>query len=785
MSKLFSSFITFLLLVFLPQSLMCQVLQYEDQLISKVEVIVHTHSGAVSDTNSILNRLRTKRGGIFSQADFDEDLKTLSQDYDRVDPVIECQDDQITLSINVWPKPTIRTIHWRGNHHIKTSALQKELNIKCFSTFERQSFNAAFHKLKAYYIKKGYFEVNLDYQVDVDLETNEVIITIDIFEGRSGKIQAIELVNFTDDEERKVLHDMVTKKFNIFTSWLNEEGVYNQDAIQQDRLVITNYLQNKGYADAMVDIEVVEATKTNRIIIIITAEKGPLYTFGSITFEGNTILSDEKIDSIFKARPCDPYSLDAVRETVDAITSAYGRLGYIDVVIDFDPELVEGEHQYNVSFKIEEGEQFRVGLIRIFGNTVTKMPVILHETLLIPGEIFNTLKLKATEMRLQNIGYFKNVNVYIVKGTESSLLEGNYRDVYIEVEEMGTGNFSLFLGYSNVEELFAGISLTERNFNHEGIYYMWRDGLRALRGGGEFIELNTQIGQKSRNYGISWTKPYFMDTKWTIGFDLSQASTRYISKDYDLSTTTLALRANYDLNSFLRFGLQYRLKNGSVALHHHGSDISDLEREANIKGLISAVGTSLSYDSTNHPAKPSQGFRSRLFLEYAGLGGDHHFLNIGYMNSYYLPVGSRFIMKYRADFRFIQPLGDTRYETMPLDERIFLGGDFMVRGFRPYRLGPHYSKHKDVPRGGLSLQFYSIEMTRRIIKDWEVFAFIDAGHLSGKTWDFGRMSASIGYGMRFKLINSIPPVTIGMGYPLNAHSRSDVKKFFFSFGGNF
>ena len=108
----------------------------------------------------------------------------------------------------------------------------------------------------------------------------------------------------------------------------------------------------------------------------------------------------------------------------------------------------------------------------------TKTSVILHETLLIPGEIFNTLKLKATERRLTNIGYFKNVNVYIVKGTESSLLEGNYRDVYIEVEETNTGQFSAFLGYSSVEEIFGGISITERNFNHEGLYYMWRDGVR-------------------------------------------------------------------------------------------------------------------------------------------------------------------------------------------------------------------------------------------------------------------------------------------------------------------
>lgn len=768
-----------------PQPILGQILQYENQIIEKLEVIVHTHTGVICDTNSILNRLRTKQEGIFSQAEFDEDLKILAQDYDYVNPCVDVNDDRVSITIHIWPKPVIRTIHWSGNCRIKTSKLQKELGISCFSIFDRQAFNLAFHKLKAYYISQGYFESQLDYHVELDLEANEVSITIEITEGRSGKIQEITFVNFTEQEKNEVLNQMITKKYNLFTSWYTEAGTYNEDAMQQDKLVITNYLQNRGYADASIEIQVTESCKTNRIIVTIIADKGEFYTFGQLSFEGNCIIENEAIDNLFKIRPGDPFSLEAIRDTIEVISDTYGRVGYIDTIIDFELELVEEKYCYNVHFKIEEGKQFRVGLIRVFGNISTHTSVILHETLLIPGEIFNIIKLKATEKRLINIGYFKNVNVYIVKGTESSLLEGDYRDVYIEVEETNTGQFSIFLGYSSVEQIFGGINITERNFNHKGFYYMWRDGLRALRGGGEYLQLTTQIGQKSRTYTLSWTKPYFMDTKWTIGFDLSKACTRYISKEYDLETSCLALRANYDINPFVRWGLQYRLKNGSVDLHQKANYISALGKEANIHGLISAIGTSLTYDSTNHPIKPSKGFRSRLFIEYAGLGGDHHFLNTGYMNSYYLPIGSRLVIKYRADFRFIQPLGHTHYSTLPLDERIFLGGDFMVRGFRPYRLGPHYPHHPDVPRGGLSLQFYSIEMSRQIIQDWELFAFLDAGHLSKRTWNFGHVSVSIGYGLRFKLIDSIPPITIGMGYPLNAHSRSDVKKFFFSFGGNF
>ncbi|WP_079989342.1 outer membrane protein assembly factor BamA [Candidatus Protochlamydia phocaeensis] len=781
--KIFFVFHFFCLIFF--QFASAQVLQYENQTIESVDIIVHTRTGTISDNNAIATRLGTKQGGFFSQADFDEDLKTLSQDYDRVEPTIETDEEHVHVTIHLWPKPTIRTIHWHGNHRVSTNRLQKELGIGCFAVYERQAFNEAFHKLKAYYIRKGFFEAHLDYHVELNSETNEVDITIDIHEGRSGKIQEIEFVNFTDKEQSEILHQMITKKYNIFMSWFTQEGTYNEDAIQQDKLIITNYLQNEGFADAQVDITVMESCKTDRIIVTVIADKGERYYFGRLSFEGNQVICDEEIDRLFLIRDGMPFSLEDLRDTLERLTDAYGRIGYVDAFIDFEPELVEGEHRYNVHFKIEEGEQFRVGLIRVFGNIATKTSVILHETLLVPGEIFNVLKLKASEQRLINIGYFKNVNVYIVKGTESSL-GSDYRDVYIEVEETNTGQFSAFLGYSSTEEIFGGINITERNFNHEGFYYFWRDGLRALRGGGEYAQLSTQIGQKSRNYTFSWTKPYFMDSNWTIGCDLSKSSTRYISKEYDLETVALMLRAQYNVNQFLRLGIQYRLKNGSVNLHHGGSHISQLEHDANIHGLISAIGASLSYDSTNHPIKPSQGFRSKLLIEYAGLGGDHSFFSLGYLNSYYLGIGSRMILRYRADFRFIQPLGDTTFDSLPLDERIFLGGDFNVRGYRPYRLGPQYKHaHDHIPRGGISMQLYSVELSRRITQDFELFAFFDAGHLSQDTWEFGRMSVAVGYGTRFKLIDSVPPITLGMGYPLNPRNRSEVKKFFLSFGGNF
>lgn len=803
--------ITCLIFFLLSLPLFADVLQFENHIVKKVDLIIHMPEGSTLDSQPVLSRMQTKGGNFFSQTEFDNDLKMLVKDFDHVEPHMSLIDGELVINLDVWPKPMIRSIVWKGTDSITAKDLQKELGIVPCSVFERQPFNQAFHKLKAYYIKEGFFEAQLDYTVNLDEVSNEVDITINVAEGRAGWIHRIVFHNFTPQEEADIIDLMVTTKFNLVTSWMSHEGTYNEDAVQQDRFVILNYLQNRGFADAKVDIEVNEIHRSgcHRIILNIIADHGARYRFGKLTFCGNTLVDDSEIRRLFTICEGKAFSPEQIHKTVERLTNAYGRLGYIDTIVDYEPSLVEGECVYDIDFTIEEGEQYRVGLVKVFGNSCTQTPVILHETLLIPGEIFNILKLKRTEERLRNIGYFKNVNVYAVKTSDSCSLGKNYRDVYIEVEETGTGNFNIFLSFSSVDKISGGVSITERNFNYKGLSRIWSDGFGALRGGGEYINAIANIGMKSTNYGLSWTKPFFLDTPWVVGFDINKSNTRFISQDYDLNTVGIKLRAHYNVNQFLRAGWHYRITYGKVELSASGHRISQLEKESRIHGLIIATGPTFLYDSTNHPIRPTKGFRSKLDLEYAGLGGDHQFLKLEYLNSYFFQVCPVGVLRFRGDLRFIQTLGTTRYSHMPLDERIFLGGDDTVRGYRPYRLGPQYKKKvgltqkngelaldangkqktryvsTHVPRGGLSMQLYSIEYAHRIFPRAELFTFLDAGHLSRDIWHFGRLSVATGLGLRLKALDMIPPITLGWGCPLNPRNRSEVKKFFISFGGDF
>jgi outer membrane protein insertion porin family len=755
---------------------------YEDKRIANIDVKIENLPPNYSfDPKAVLAKLKTKVGDPFSQMTFDGDLKTLADEYDRVDPYIEVFNGEVYITLKVWPRSTIRSIKWQGNTHIKTKTLQKELGIKPNATFNRQAFNNAFNKVKEYYIKKGYFESQLQYSVTSDNKTNEVDIDVVVDEGRSGHIDDIIFKGFTKEEESELYAMIYTKKYSLFTSWFTGTGTFNEEALDQDKLSIVNLLQNQGYADAKVDIKILESKSAGKIIIEITAERGPIYHYGQITFDGNHLFKDEEVESRFISRPEGVYSPEKLRDTAQSIKEMYGRKGYIEANVQYETTLVENEPLYNVHFHIDEGEQYKIGLIRVFGNMQTQTRVILHESLLVPGETFDSARLKATQARLENIGYFKSVNVYAVRTQDDQSLGENYRDVFIEVEETTTGNLSLFGGFSTADDIFGGLDLSESNFNYKGIGKIFKDGLSAVRGGGEYAHLRFTIGAKQTVYSLSWLTPYFRDTLWRVGFELNKTDSSLTSDDYDISTYGATIYGSYPINPWWSFGTKYRIRNADI---HVDRDAPPQERkQERNSGVISAVGVSLNFDSTDSALKPHRGFRSLLEAEFAGIGGSYDFLRFGYLNTFYTPLWKNGVMKYRWEFKFIDPIWKTNHSRqMPLSERFFLGGENSVRGYRQFDLGPHYSNGD--PKGGISASVLSVEYNHEVFKFLDAFMFIDAGNVSLHRFRIPHYKMSYGFGIRVDLINRIP-LTMGYGFPVNNTGHSEVRKFFFSMGGQF
>lgn len=765
----------------------------ENKPIAKVDIqIENLPKGAKYDPRMIASTLRTKEGDSFSQRTFDQDLKKLTDDYERVDPSVHVKDGEVYIKIKLWEKPYIRSIKWTGNSKIKTKTLQKELGIKPDTQYNKEKFIKAFNQLKEYYVKKGYFEAYLTYRITHIPNSNQIQIDISIHEGRSAHIANIRFEGLSKSEQSAILGMIMTKKYNLLISWLTGRGTYNPEAMEQDKLTIVNYLQNQGYADAHIQIKEMSDDR-GQLVLKIIAEKGPEYHFGSVSFSGNVIKEDSDLAEVVDVQDGEVYSPDKLRAAVDQIKAIYGQKGYIDTNVRYELRLSNSSPVYNVHFIIEESKQFKIGVIRVLGNVSTDTNVILNSTTLSPGEIFNAEKLKETQYRLQATGFFKSVNVYAVRNSDDIGLGPEYRDVNIEVQETSTGSMSLFFGASSTDSVSGGVDITENNFNFKGFGRFFKKGLRGLRGGGEYAHAKVSIGAKYQTYTISWLDPYFLDSMWRVGFDVSYSKSRITSKSFRSNSTGYNFYASLPLSAYWTYGWKYRISNTVVKV---GADSSiEAQRQSLNSGIVTGVGLYFGYNSTDSIFNPHRGFKSTIEGEIAVVRRhdretrDFLFSKFYYLNSYYIPVWAKGTLKFRGDLKFLATFGAGEPILLPANERFYLGGENTVRGYEPGIIGPKYDstepgKLSNDPIGGASSALFSAEYLQNIFRPLDVFVFFDAGSVALSEFSMHTFRMSAGAGIRLDIGGQLPFV-IGYGFPINEMNEQETHPLFFSMGGQF
>ena len=148
----------------------------------------------------------------------------------------------------------------------------------------------------------------------------------------------------------------------------------------------------------------------------------------------------------------------------------------------------------------------------------------------------------------------------------------------------------------------------------------------------------------------------------------------------------------YPINAFVHAGTHYRIARSKVTLNHirHTRRNRQLIHESQNDGLISAVGAELVYDSRNLPVLATKGLHSTIGAEYVGLGGDYNFAKFNYINGLYYSPYSGGVLLLRGDVQFIKTFGSTGRTDVPLNERLYSGGESTLRGFAYHMVGPKF-----------------------------------------------------------------------------------------------
>ena len=484
--------------------------------------------------------------------------------------------------------------------------------------------------------------------------------------------------------------------------------------------------------------------------------------FDHLEVTGNTKVSTEKIRQIVNLPKGKIVNIRDSNKKLGFVEEQYKRDGYILARITDVRFLPDGI----LAITINEGivEDFKVK-----GNVKTKDKVILREIRLKKGEPFNSTLARRSLNRIQNLGFFEDVNMKLNPGRQPNAVE-----MEIDVVEMNTGTFGIGAGYSDADGFVGMVSVGDKNF----------------RGTGDSILLRWEFGgEDNKNYEISYRKPWLDKKETSLGVTLYDLTNEYA--DYDRKGDEIARYDKKRVGQEVTLGRpQGEFVRHSVTLKHredkykkpingyntqyyepsfdykyyemfHKWTTAEERRDQNF-GTTNSITYTRVYDSRDNIYDPHAGKRNSYSFEWAGLGGDFKFEKISVDYRYYLPLPKNRVLAF--DLAAGYAWGD-----MPLSQRFSVGGADTLRGYKDDQF-----RGNSMLRGTAEYRFPIRNKVQGVV-------FYDIGYAWDKrdqsNFDLSLMES--GYGLGLRINSPLGPIKLDWG---KGKQRS---RFHFSFGGQF
>ncbi|HXI07217.1 MAG: outer membrane protein assembly factor BamA [Bradyrhizobium sp.] len=414
-------------------------------------------------------------------------------------------------------------------------------------------------------------------------------------------------------------------------------GTFSRPMVQSDAQRIAEIYRRSGRYDVRVNPEIIEQPN-NRVDLIFTVTEGSKTGVRSIDFVGNVAYSSYRLRDIIKTREsnllsflggADVYDPDRVEADRDLIRRFYLKNGYADVQVvaamtEYDPE----KKGFLVTFKIEEGQQYRVASV----NYVSSIPnfdanVLRSWSRVSVGGTYNAEALEKSieEMQIEASRrgyafavvrprgdrnfeahtvsitfavdegprtYIERINIrgntrtrdYVIR-REFDLSEGDaYNRALVDRAERRLKNLDFFKSVKIVTEpgsssdrVILIVDLEEKStgdFSVSGGYSTTDGALaevsvseRNFLGRGLFAKASVTYGQYARGYSLSFVEPYLLDYRVALGLDLyqrEQLANSYIA--YGTKTFGFSPRLGFSLREDLSLQLRYSIYQQEIQL---------------------------------------------------------------------------------------------------------------------------------------------------------------------------------------------------------------------------
>ncbi|MEY4834571.1 MAG: outer membrane protein assembly complex precursor, BamA [Bacteroidota bacterium] len=473
--------------------------------------------------------------------------------------VKKIEGDAIFLELELFELPKLNDIKIKGVKKGKREDIVKETELNKGKIVNDNLLTNTKNYIENKFKKEGYFNTKVTINTLADSTNTKVDMVVFIDKGEKVKISAINFVGneqLADKKLKKSFKNTKEKKvYRIFKSSKFVKDKYKEDLGE----LVTKY-KEKGYRDARVVSENVTYNKdNNKINIDVNIEEGKKYYFGDIRFLGNTVYSDQALNSILGIKRGEIYNgvllekriADKTSPDAEDVTNLYQNNGYL--WSNINPVEVKTENDtIDFEIRISEGPIAYFNNITVKGNDKTNDKVIYRELRTRPGEKWNKDLVIRSVRELGQLGFFdaeairpEPVNMDPAAGTV---------DLDWTVVEKGSSQVELQGGYG-AGGFIGTLGLSFNNFSLKNIFN--KKAYQPLpMGDGQKMSLRLQGSQGFQVYSLSFTEPWLGGKKPISFFTSLSHSKQFL---YDYRTRNVTREKSFNIST-ITVGYGKRLK---------------------------------------------------------------------------------------------------------------------------------------------------------------------------------------------------------------------------------
>ncbi|GGC85411.1 outer membrane protein assembly factor BamA [Halopseudomonas salina] len=701
------------------------------------------------------------------------------------------------LVITVVERPSIAAIELEGNKAIESDDLLDGLRLAGLSEgeiFQQATLEGVRNELLRQYVAQGRYSA--DIETDVIAEPrNRVSIKIQIDEGSVASIKNVNVVGNTvfDTEE---LVDMFELKSSGWLSFLRSDDKYSREKLSGDLERLRSWYLDRGYINMNIASTQVTITPDKKnVYVTVNIDEGELYTVSDVNLSGDLIVAEDEVRRLLLVEPGQVFSRQVMTATSELITRRLGNEGYTFANVNGIPEINEEDQSVGVTFFVDPGKRAYVNRINFRGNTKTEDEVLRREMRQMEGGWASTYLIDQSKVRLERLGFFKEVDVETVPvpGADD-LIDVNYT-----VEEQPSGSITASLGFAQGTGLILGGSISQNNFF----------------GTGNRVSLSANRSEYQTALSFGFLDPYFTADGVSLGYNAFYRATDYDKLNVDVSSYSVdsyggGFNIGYPISdtSRLSFGLsaqQDDIQTGSFTVQEIDQFL-DREGDSFTNFKFNA---GWSQSTLNRGVFPDRGSSQSVNFETTIPGSDLQFYKVDYRAQRYFPVSEDFTLRLHGNLGFARRFGST--QSVPFYEHYYAGGIGSVRGYRESSLGPRSTPaaadpdKDELPFGGNIKVVGGGELIFPVpfIKDQSslrTVLFLDAGNVydtycsrdvltngednpgCGEV-DLGNLRYSAGLGLSW--LTALGPLGFSLAVPLNSQSEDDTQVFQFTLGQTF